>query len=99
MQRPKRCWQNPAEALDFGDMAAIATELTGKPVNRIVITEDQMREKFAARGAPARAADMVLGLYAAARTGEFEDSGNLLENLIGRTPKTMKDLIAAHMNG
>lgn len=87
-----------AEALDFGDMAMIAAEVAGRPVERIVITEDQMREKFAARGAPAHVADMVLGLYAAARAGEFEDSNSLLAELIGRVPKTMKDLMTTYMN-
>ena len=86
------------EALDFGDMAAIAAEVTGKHVKRIVITDDQMREKLAGRGTPVHVTDMVLGLYTAARNGEFEDSNSLLKNLIGRAPKTMKDLMAASMN-
>jgi NAD(P)H dehydrogenase (quinone) len=93
-------WDGPtppltgAEALDFGDLAGIASALTGKSIVRTILTDDAMRAKIAARGAPPRAADMVLGLYTAARNGEFAAIDPLLERLLGRAPIRMRALMA-----
>ena len=48
--------------------------MMGKPVQRQMVTDDEMRAKIAARGAAARAADMVMGLYAATRDGRAHRS-------------------------
>jgi NAD(P)H dehydrogenase (quinone) len=83
-----------AEALDFGDLAEIASTLQDRPVHRTIITDDAMRAKIAARGAPPRAAEMVMGLYTAARNGEFAQINPALERLLGRAPISMKELIS-----
>ncbi len=88
-----------AEALDFGDMARIASEVTGGAITRTIISDDEMRAKVAARGAPASAADMVVGLYIAARNGEFAEVNPTLEDLIGRKPITMKDMMTQQIEG
>jgi NAD(P)H dehydrogenase (quinone) len=82
------------ETLDFGDLAQIASTLEGRPVLRTIITDEEMRAKVAARGAPARAAEMVMGLYIAARNGEFAQIDPALERLLGRPPITMRNLMA-----
>ncbi len=82
------------EALDFGDLAATASDVLHNPVQRVIITDEAMRAKVAARGMPAHVADMVLGLYAAARNGEFAQVDPELEQLIGRRPMTMRDIMA-----
>ena len=98
-------WDGPtppltgAEALDFGDLAGIASKLQEKPVIRTVLTDEAMRAKVAARGAPPRAADIVLGLYTAARNGEFASIDPTLERLLGRAPIRMRDLLAAKGSG
>lgn len=84
-----------AEALDLGDIAAIASDVLGKPVRRETITEDQLRGRMAGHGAPAAAAEMVLGLYAGMRNGEFAAVGPMLGELIGRRPTPLRALIAA----
>ena len=88
-----------AEALDFGDMARIASEVTGVAITRTIISDDEMRAKVAVRGAPASAADMVVGLYIAARNGEFAEVNPTLEDLIGRKPITMKDMMTQQIEG
>lgn len=88
-----------SEAVDFADMAAMAQELTGKPVRRTVIGEDHLRKNVAARGAPTGAADMMVGVYTAARNGEFAEVSPLLQDLIGRAPQKIKDVMAAHIKG
>ena len=83
-----------SEALDFADLAAIASRALGKPIECKTISDDEMRAKILSRGAPARAADIVLGLYVAARNGEFAAVDPTLEKLLGRRPITMHELIA-----
>lgn len=85
------------EALDFSDLAALASELLGRSVRRQTITDEELRARMAARGAPARAAEMVLGLHAASRAGEFARVDPTLEQLLGRRPATMRDVMAAEL--
>ena len=83
-----------SEALDFGDLATIASTLLGKPIARVVLSDEELREKMVANGVPAGAIDIVLGLYRAARNGEFSTSDPTLERLLGRPPMTMRALMA-----
>ncbi|MBC7808564.1 MAG: SDR family oxidoreductase [Akkermansiaceae bacterium] len=88
-----------SEALDLADLAATASELSGRPVRRETITDEEVRAKMAARGAPGPAADIALGLYAASRKGEFAAVDPTLEQLLGRRPIRMRDLIAEKVSG
>lgn len=83
-----------SQALDLADLAAIASELLDRSVRRQILTDEDLRSQMAARGAPGRAVDMVLGLYVASRNGEFSAVDPTLEQLLGRRPIRMRDLIA-----
>ena len=85
-------------ALDLADLAVIAGQTLGRPVERKRLADEDLLSRMRARGAPAAAADIALGLYVAARTGEFADIDPLLEKLLGRPATTMHALIAAHFN-
>ena len=82
------------EALDLDDFAGIASALRGSPVRRQTLPDEELRARMAARGAPARAADVVLGLYAASRNGEFASVDPALEELLGRRLASVRDLLA-----
>jgi len=82
------------EALDFADLAQMASELLGRPVRRQITSDDALREKMAARGAPSQAADIALGFYRASRHGEFAQVDPTLEQLLGRRPTTVRDVMA-----
>ncbi len=83
-----------AQALDLADLAGLASELLDRPVRRQMLADETLRARMAARGAPPRAADIVLGLYAASRGGEFAAADPTLERLLGRRPISMRDAIA-----
>jgi len=83
-----------SQALDLSDLAAIASDLLGHPVRRQVITDDELRAKIAARGAPPAVASITLGLYRASRGGEFATVDPALERLLGRRPIAMRNLLA-----
>jgi len=83
-----------SQSLDLADLAGIASELLNRPVRRQILTDEKLRTKMAALGAPDRAADMVLGLYVASRNGEFAAVDSTLERLLGRRPISVRELLA-----
>ncbi len=83
-----------AEALDLDDLAALASDLLGRPVRRTVMADEDVRQAILARGAPERSADMALGLYRASWAGEFARVDGTLASLIGRPPVTMREVLA-----
>ena len=84
-----------SQALDLADFAAIASNVIGRAVYRQTMTDEELRAKMAARGAPDRAASIVLGLYVASRNGEFKSVDPTLEELLGRKPITIHELMSA----
>lgn len=83
-----------SHALDLADLAALASELQGRPITRELLTDDDLRATLAARGAPPGTIDLVLGLYLAARAGEFATIDPTLERMLGRPPIDMRTLMA-----
>lgn len=76
------------EALDLAEIAAIAK------VRRETITDEAFAEKLKAAGLPPVIVQIALGLYQAARAGEFRAVDPTLAELIGRRPTTMRELLA-----
>lgn len=87
-----------AAALNLADLASTASNLLGRPVRRDVIADEELQSRMAARGAPDAVARITLGLYVAARAGEFAPADPTLERLLGRPPKTMREVIADQLN-
>ncbi|MFE5403137.1 SDR family oxidoreductase [Streptomyces sp. NPDC056580] len=82
-----------AAALDFGAVAEMASQATGRPFVRTVVPDDAFREQALERGAPAPIADLMLSIFAAARKGEFTAVDSTLAELIGREPATFGTLL------
>ncbi|WP_240999641.1 SDR family oxidoreductase, partial [Streptomyces sp. Tu 4128] len=77
-------------ALDFGTVAEIASQATGRPFTRTVVPDDAFREQVLAHGAPAPIADLMLSIFAAARNGEFTAVDSTLAEVIGREPTAFR---------
>jgi NAD(P)H dehydrogenase (quinone) len=86
-----------SEALDFADLAALASEITGREVRRITVTDDAYVAKMIAGGMPANVARFLLGMFVASRRGEFAAVDPTLEKLVGRAPITVRALLAAKL--
>jgi NAD(P)H dehydrogenase (quinone) len=71
------------------DLAGVAAAALGRPIRRTVLTDAQYREAL-----PEAAADMLLGLFAASRAGEFAAVDPTLGELLGRPPLTVRDVLA-----
>ncbi|XXT17059.1 NAD(P)H-binding protein [Sorangium sp. So ce429] len=83
-----------SEALDLADLAAIASDLTGRAIKRVTVPDDAYRASLAARGLPERIQDLTLGLFVASRQGEFARVDPTLEQLLGRPPRRVRELLA-----
>ncbi|MEU9066362.1 SDR family oxidoreductase [Streptomyces sp. NPDC048306] len=82
-----------SRALSFDDLAAIATEVTGRTFTRSTAPEAGFRDHLVAQGVPAHYADQVLGIFAAARAGEFAAPDPTLGTLLGREPVGMREVL------
>jgi uncharacterized protein YbjT (DUF2867 family) len=83
-----------AVALDLADLAEIASELTGRPITRTVVSDEEYRDGLLSHGAPRVVADMLVGMFAASRQGEFAAVDPTLKHLLGRPSMTARDVLA-----
>jgi NAD(P)H dehydrogenase (quinone) len=84
-----------SEAIDMAGVAAIASEVIGRPIRHVVVSDEEYRAGLIAHAVPEPAADMLLGLFAASRKGEFAPADPTLARLIGRAPQTVRDVLVA----
>jgi len=82
------------DLLDFADVAHLLGELTGRTIRRVVVDDDEWRAEAVARGMPAPAADFTLGMFRAARRGEFAVTDPTLETLLGRPAVAARSVLA-----
>ena len=83
-----------AEAVTMVEIAAIASQATGREVRHTTITDKEWRDAKIAAGMPAIYADMLLGTFRAARLGDFAATDPALGRLIGRAPQTMREVLS-----
>ncbi|GAB3157864.1 NAD(P)H-binding protein [Amycolatopsis stemonae] len=83
-------------ALDLADVAGIVTELTGRTVRRVVADDDDWVAGLVGHGVPAARAELLLGMFRAARRGEFAVTGPDLEDLLGRPATPLRAVLAEH---
>jgi NAD(P)H dehydrogenase (quinone) len=83
------------EAFDFADVAAIASELTGRQITRVTVADDEWVFGLTSHGVPEQQARFLLGIFQASRQGEFAATSPVLADLLGRKPIAFRDLLAA----
>ena len=72
------------EAVDMGRVAELASDVVGRKIRHVVISDDEYRQGLLAAGLPESAADMLVGLFAASRSGDFGPADPALADLLGR---------------
>jgi len=81
------------EAFDLQSVAAILSELTGRPVSRVVADDEEFVAGMVGRGVPHGQADMLLGMFRASRRGEFATTDPTLETLLGRPATSLRSVL------
>lgn len=87
-----------AQALTFDDIARIAGDVTGRTFTRTIAPDDQFRKQLLSNGVPAEAADQLLGIFAAARAGEFAAVDPTLATLLGREPLALSTVLREQLS-
>jgi NAD(P)H dehydrogenase (quinone) len=82
------------EAVTMADVAVIASELAGREIKHVVVSDTEWRDAKTAQGIPEPMVEALLGMWRAARRGDFAATDPTLERLLGRCPLTLRDLLA-----
>ncbi len=82
-----------SDALDLADLAALASEITGKTIERVTVEDEPFRAEMIERGAPEKRVEIAMGFYAASRNGEFAATDPMMAQLLGRAPVSMRDFL------
>lgn len=92
-------WDGPSpnltasEAIDMEGVAAMVSDIVGRPIYRKVVTDEAYRAYLTAQGFPEVRIAITLGLFRASRNGDFAQTSNALADLIGRPPLTLRDFL------
>lgn len=78
------------EALSYGEVAAVLTEVTGRPVAHLHLTYEQMRDRLAAEGIPGEFAAMLAGMDRAIADGAENRVTATVEHMTGRPARTFR---------
>lgn len=84
-----------SQAVTMAEVAALASEVTGREVPHVTVPDDAWRDAKIEAGMPAVYAEMLLGTFRAARRGDFAATDRTLEALLGRPPLTLRDVLIA----
>jgi NAD(P)H dehydrogenase (quinone) len=82
------------EALDLAAVAAIASDVLGRPIERVVVPDDAYVAGLIEHGVPEWQATLFLGMFKASRAGKFDVVDPTLEQLLGRPPVALRDFLA-----
>jgi NAD(P)H dehydrogenase (quinone) len=85
-----------AQALSIAQIAAIASEVIGKPIEVVQVSDAQYIEGLKAVGIPAGVAEFVATFEVLQREGGLSMVTNAVEKLSGDKPVTVREFLAAN---
>ncbi|MEV6979743.1 SDR family oxidoreductase [Sphaerisporangium sp. NPDC051017] len=86
-----------SEALDLDDMVSITSQILGRPIRRVTISDDEYRASLTSHSWPG-AADMLMGLFTASRNKEFAATDPTLPALLGRPTTPFRTVIESSLS-
>lgn len=84
------------KALTISEIAKIAADVAGKPLEVIEASQEQLRQGMAGAGLPDFVVDMLLSTEANIAAGNFDIVTNDYETLTGEKPQSAEDFFKAH---
>lgn len=88
-----------SEAIDLQGIAASVSKLVGRPIRRVVVSDDEFRAGLAAQGLPELRIEMSMGFFLASRAGQFARVDPALARLVGREPTRLRDVFTERFAG
>lgn len=84
------------EALSPADLAALASNIAGKPVTYVPLTKDALIKNMVAAGVPEPVAQFVGALDAATARGQFDVLSDDFAELTGHAPTAVSEFLTAN---
>lgn len=84
------------EGLTTAEIAAVASEVTGKPLQVIQVSDEQLIQGMIAAGVPEFMAPVWGAFDANTRAGKVAVVSNDVEQLTGQAPQSLRDFLTAH---
>jgi len=84
------------ETLSYPQVAAILSEITGRPIRHIDLTPAQLTARWMAAGLPEHLAKTATDLDIAISRGDYDYTTTGVQDLTGQPPRSFKEFIAAH---
>jgi NAD(P)H dehydrogenase (quinone) len=83
------------ERLSGAKRAAVIADITGRPLAFLVVTEEQLRAGLTKAGLPSPVVNIVIGIQQSFAAGTFDIVTGDVEQLAGRPPRRLRDVLAA----
>ncbi len=84
------------ERYSQADLAALASELSGKRVDLLELDDEAFRQQAVADGVPEPFPRLLSNHLKAVRLGYFDDLTDTVEQLTGRPPRSLPDVLREH---
>jgi NAD(P)H dehydrogenase (quinone) len=84
------------EPLSQDDVAALLSEVSGRPVEAVAVDDEAFIEGLSASGMPEPAAREIASYGRAIREGHIDQISGAVENLTGRAPRSLRQVFEAH---
>lgn len=84
------------EALSYTEAAALISEIMGRPVRHVAVTEEVLTQRLIAAGYEAAFASALAGLDEDIRAGHQAQITDTVYRLTGRPPRSLRDFITEH---
>ncbi|MCW5678019.1 MAG: SDR family oxidoreductase [Xanthobacteraceae bacterium] len=85
-----------AELLTTKEIAKLASDATGKPIEVVNVTDEQLTQGMIAAGMPAFLAPVFASFDTNTRNGNIAIASGAVQKLTGRTPRPLKRFFAAN---
>ncbi|MCK8782392.1 SDR family oxidoreductase [Rhizobium sp. NTR19] len=85
-----------SRSLNAHEIASLVTEATGKPLEVVPVSDEQLAQGLAGAGLPDFVVKMLVSADANVRAGYFDLVTNDFNALTGREPQSLRDFLAAH---
>jgi NAD(P)H dehydrogenase (quinone) len=85
-----------SELLTTKEIAKLASEATGKPIEVVNVTDEQLTQGMIASGMPAFLAPVYASFDTNTRAGNIAIASDAVEKLTGRAPRSLKQFFASN---
>lgn len=83
------------KSLGGAERAALAAQFTGRPVNFLVVSEDQLRASLDQVGIPGDLANAIVSIQSDYAAGQYDIMTGDVERLSGRPPRSLESVLAS----